>query len=212
MRIPGIVLISIVFLASCGQVDKPTISLYLAMQRGDLDQIERHIHWEANLNQPLPNGKLPLQMAAGMGRPIITKLLIKDGANLSAKDHEGKTALYRALESGRTQIADILLKSGAKLDPTAMLQDLVQAQVTDRDMLAFLIDRGAEINAVGKDGKTPLTQAIGYGNLLLTKQLIRAGADVNKADAQGNRPLKIATERNNPDIIRSLRRNGATTE
>lgn len=206
-----ILLLSTALLTACsqGQLDKPTVSFYLALKRGDLDQIERHIHWHADVNQPLPEGKLPLQITAAAGRPVIAKLLIRNGADLAAEDHEGKTALRRALENGRTQVADILLKSGAKLDATKMLQTLVRSQITDRDTLHFLLERGADIDAVGNDDRTPLTQAIHSNNLLLTKQLIRAGANVNKRDGQGKRPLEIATQEKNPDIIRILRRNGA---
>ena len=211
MRLTALIL-TIAFLTACGPLDKPTVSFYLALQRGDLDQIERHIYWDADLNQPMRGGELPLQIVAGAGRPIITKLLIKNGADLSTKDHEGKTALHRALETGRTQIADTLIESGAKLNPTEMLLTLVGAQINDRDTLRFLMQHGADINAVGEDGRTPLTQSIGNNNLLLTKQLIRAGADVNNRDGQGKRPLEMATQGKNPDIIRFLRRNGAAIE
>lgn len=209
MRNTLILLVSLLTLSACGQMDKPTVSFYLALQRGDLDQIERHIHWGADINQPLPKGELPLQIIAGDGRPVITKLLIKNGADINVKDGNGKTPLHWALENGRTQIADTLIDSGAKLDATAMLLTLVKQQVTDRDTLRFLVRYQADINAKNKSGETPLTLAIKKDNLLLTKNLIRAGANVDLKNSEGKRPLEIATQIKNPDIIRFLRRNGA---
>ncbi|MBU0498645.1 MAG: ankyrin repeat domain-containing protein [Gammaproteobacteria bacterium] len=211
MRIP-LILFLLALLSACGEVDKPSVGLYLAMQRGDLDQIERHIHWGADLNQPLPGGKPPLHMAAGAGRLAITRILLKQGADPAILDDEGQTALYRALESGRTQVADILVKNGARLDATPLLLTLVELQIKDRDVIAFLAERGADLNAPGGKGMTPLTQAIQDDNRVLVKQLIHAGADVNRPDAQGNRPLAVATQRGNRDIIRLLGREGATTE
>ena len=212
MRTAIALILTIATLAGCGQRDRPSITLYLAMKRGDLDQIERHIAWGADLNRPLSGGQPPLHMAAAAGRVVIGRLLIDHGADPNARDREGKSALYRALERGRTQVAEMLVRHGARLRPTALLHQLTRAGTADRDVLAFLLKRGADIDHLDPRGQTPLIQAIVDDNLRLVKHLIRAGADVNRADARGRRPLKIATEGGNGAIIRLLRRNGAEEE
>ena len=78
----------------------------------DLDQLERHIHWESDINALLPNGQYPLHVAAEKGRIIMVKTLLKHGAGIDRETAEGDTALDLAILTGRTQIAEILLDAG----------------------------------------------------------------------------------------------------
>ena len=70
-------LIMLLLLTGCAEPDRPTVSLYLAVQRGDIDQIERHIYWGANINQPDPEGQMPLHVAAREGQWVVVELLLK---------------------------------------------------------------------------------------------------------------------------------------
>lgn len=49
-------------------------------------------------------------------------------------------------------------------------------------MANFLIDRGADVNAQGANGITPLHWAARSGNLLVARLLLDRGADVNVYD------------------------------
>ena len=53
-------LILILSLAACGQPDPPTIGLYPAIHRGDINQIERHIKSGTDINQVDADGNRPL--------------------------------------------------------------------------------------------------------------------------------------------------------
>jgi ankyrin repeat protein len=48
-----------------------------------------------------------------MGTAGSTRLLLKHGANIDAKDNKGRTALQVALENGRDEIAMVLTEHGA---------------------------------------------------------------------------------------------------
>jgi Ankyrin repeats (many copies) len=65
-----------------------------------------------------------------------------------------------------------------------------------RDITAVkaLLDSGAELNAVGSSGATPLTQAAEMGNLEIARLLLEKGADVNHRNRQGHTPLHIAVD------------------
>ncbi|MBF0255923.1 MAG: ankyrin repeat domain-containing protein [Gammaproteobacteria bacterium] len=208
MRRLWLLCLLLVLTACSGPKEKPSISLYLAIQRGDLNQIERHIAWNADLNAPLPDGLPPLHMAAAAGRVAISRLLIERGADANGLDTQSKTPLYRALERGRTQVAEQLLKQGAKLDAAELLRQLLQAQTLDRDVVAFLQNQGANLNQLHQ-GRSLLGDAIRLNNLQLCKLLIRAGADVNLAETTGTSPLQLATASGNADIIRLLQQQGA---
>ncbi|MES9936036.1 MAG: ankyrin repeat domain-containing protein [Sedimenticola sp.] len=199
----------VLLLNGCGQPDRPTIGLYLAIQRGDIDQIERHIRWGADINKMDVDGRRPLHVAADRGRYVIARLLLKNGADINAPNREGHPPIHSALLAGRTQVAELFLKQGADFDGNRLLEQMVSNDTSDRDVVEFLLSRGADIDHIDPEGATPLTRAVGNNLRVMTKLLIAAGADVNKTDAAGNRPLDIALGENNQDIVRLLRRNGA---
>jgi hypothetical protein len=77
-----------------------------------------------------------------------------------------------------------------------------------------LIRRGANPNAKGVEGKTPLHHAVENGHFGSVKLLIAAGASVNVKDDNGVRPLTYAIgdkwPAGNKMLIKFLKRHGAT--
>ena len=63
-----------------------------------------------------------------------------------------------------------------------------------------LIEKGANINAQDKDGKTPLYHACEQGFLLAAEFLLSRGADVTMGTKQGITPLVIASQRNHKEV------------
>jgi cytohesin len=208
LKILSLVLSAVAF-AGCSQPDPPTIPLYLALQRADLDQIERHILHGADLNAEDPDGRRPLHVAAAAGKLVVAQMLLKHGADIDAPDARGHSPLYVALLAGRTQVADMLIKRGASFRPDELLREAAMSGVSDRDVVDFLVSRGADINHRGPDGRTPLIIAIERDDRLMTKLLVSRGADVNRTDSAGRRPLAAAHSVGNANIIRLLRQNGA---
>jgi ankyrin repeat protein len=191
-----------------GPKEEPSISLALAIQRADINQLQRHIVWGTDLNQPLGDGRPALLHAAESGHIVSVQMLLKAGASVDIKDQNGRDALYLALRAGHPKVADVLLKAGMRLELESLLQGLVADGLSDRDSLAFLKDRGANFNQLIK-GDTLLNQAVSRQRLEQAKQLILAGADANKADGAGLTPLQLAERLGNQDMIRLLKREGA---
>ncbi len=195
--------------AACSEPDRPSITLYLAVQRGDLDQLERHIHWGTDINSVLPNGQYPLHVAAEKGRIVMVKTLLKHGAEIDAADAAGETALALAILAGRTQIAEVLLGTGARLDASQLLLKAADADATDRDTLRFLLAHGADTEQRNADGDTALLIAIRRDNHRLATHLVREGAEVNVQAADGQSALALARELGFTELIQLLERNGA---
>lgn len=202
-------LVLIIGLSGCSDPGKPSISLNLAVEREDINQIERHIFWGSDINKPNINGETPLHVAATQGSYIVAKLLVEKGADMNATDQEGLTPLDRAALTSRTQIIEYLIEQGAEYDPDQLLQLVVRSGVTDRDIIPMLQRYGADIDHQNSEGKRPLAIAIANGDRVVVKNLIQNGADVNLADHTGTSPLSLALEQGNENIIRLLRRNGA---
>ncbi|MCB1859763.1 MAG: ankyrin repeat domain-containing protein [Gammaproteobacteria bacterium] len=202
-------IVMLLALCACGKPEQPTIGLYPAIQRGDIDQIERHIKWGADINQIDVDGRRPLHVAAAQGELVVVKLLLNNGADINARDGNGNTPVYTAVMQGRTQLAALLIEQGAQFDANEILDKAVMSDITDRDIVRFLTRYGADVNHLDANGSTPLMQAIGRDNRVLVKHLIAYGADVNHPDGNGKFPLDLATSRGNKDIASLLTRNGA---
>lgn len=209
MKRYSILLLLTFFFIACTAPDRPSISLYLALQRGDIDQIERHIHWGTDINELDPDGRRPLHVAAESGRVVVVKLLLKHGVEVNAPDQSNRTALERAVLAGRTQIADLLLANGAEIDASTLLMKAAVADSQDRDVVRWLVAQGADTEHRGTDGDTPLLVAVRRGNHRLIRHLIDNGADVNVKDASGTPAIVVARALGFQDIARWLRRYGA---
>jgi ankyrin repeat protein len=208
--------VSLVFLVilallvgGCGAPDKPSISLYLAVQRGDLDQLERHIFWKSDINARLPNGQHPIQVAAEKGRIIMVKTLLQHGVDIDSRSDEDQSAVDLAILNGRTEIAELLLERGATMDASQLLYHGARLGVTDRDIVRFLIARGADTEYRGEDGDTALLLAIRQDNHRLATHLVNEGADVNVKTEDGMSAVALARSLQFNELVRLLERQGA---
>lgn len=203
------VVLAAVIGTACSEPDRPSIPLYLAVQRGDLDQLERHIFWQTDINAMLPNGQYPLHVAADKGRFVMVKTLLKHGAAIDQSSQQGDSPLDLAILGGRTQVAELLLAQGAQLDPSGLLLKAAAAGTTDRDVIRFLISRGADTEQRDSSGDTPLLIAIRQDNHRLATHLVNQGADINVTDRAGQSALSLARQLQFPELIRLLERVGA---
>ncbi|MCG8060606.1 MAG: ankyrin repeat domain-containing protein [Candidatus Thiodiazotropha endolucinida] len=206
-------LLSIVCLSTligCSQPSEPTITLARAVQIGDIDQLERNIHWNADINKPGPEGMTPLHVAATKGSLVMTKILVKNGADFEITDPQGHTPLLKALIARNTIVAEYLFKNGAKLDPNTALHETAKLGSADRDVIGFLLRRGATLDNTDADGNTPLHSAILNDQRVVAKYLINRGASLDIRNRAGMSPLALAIERKNQDIERILRQFGAS--
>ncbi|MBO8436651.1 MAG: ankyrin repeat domain-containing protein [Spirochaetes bacterium] len=122
----------------------------------------------------------------------LARKLISAVSDINATDDDGDTALYCAVLNDDAELVSDLLEAGS--NPNAGEGDSVHLAIENGydDILALLLDSGADVNTL-KDGEvTPLTLA-----LLLRKEssallLIEKGADVNKCGWMQLSPISIA--------------------
>jgi uncharacterized protein len=83
------------------------------------------------------------------------------------------------------------------------------AERGDQALARTLIQQGADVNASGVDGSTPLHRAVFTDHFDVASLLIKAGAKVQAADRYGVTPLTLACLNGNSKMIRLLIEAGA---
>lgn len=116
--------------------------------------------------------------------------------------------IHSAIKNGDRNTVEEMVKKEPEtvnvLDPVTHNTPLHTATFNREEELAsFLVENGADVNAVNRYGGTPLQFAAANGGLKIAKMLIEKGADVNASSNNGNTPLHFAAG-NRKESIRSL--------
>ena len=146
-----------------------------------------------------------LFIAAHMGCSSILAFLLQKGVSPATSD----ATLWMATNS----IEDLRLLVSAGLSPNQRpyhgLHPLMYACRADKALdipkVQYLIDLGAEINAVGPEGRTALHYASRGNSVKLCELLLDAGADKTMYDDEGRTPLEVARSLDKKKIAQQLR-------
>jgi ankyrin repeat protein len=116
---------------------------------------------------------------AGDTRAIVAQLA--RGADANQKDNGGFTALILAARAGSVPAVQTLVRHGADANLRGGLNDWTPLMHTiHKNQIGTaraLLDGGADVNARGRSGETPLMMAAGYGYTPLVELLLEHGAD-----------------------------------
>ncbi len=149
-------------------------------QNGNAEIVEFLIQKGANVNTASRYGDTALMVAAKNGRVEVVKILVKHGADINAQDKYGHTALSLAKSKFHDAVISVLIKAGAK--QTAASEEEVPNPLFEpgisSEQVKELLKKGANINGVDGYGRTPLENALNYGNLELAISLIENGANI----------------------------------
>lgn len=84
-------------------------TLYIAVQKGDAEDVRRHIRTGIDINEVNDTYRwTPLHKAASMGHLEIVQILLESGADPNPKDKWGKTALEQAEAEGHAEVAALI--------------------------------------------------------------------------------------------------------
>jgi uncharacterized protein len=161
---------------------KSELDIFEAGVLGKLDRVKNLVTSDPSLARSYsPDGFTALALAAYLGQKEVTEYLIANGSDVNAvaKNPTGFTALTGATANNHTEIAKIL------------------------------VNHGADVNHRYEEGVSPLMEASLNGNAELAKFFLEEGADPNAKMKDGKSPLSFAKEKNHPEVVDILKKNGA---
>lgn len=154
-----------------------------------------------------------LHWAARFGLTRRAEALIDTGAiPVDAPDSEGMPPLFRAAYDEHLDTVRLLLDKGANVgavlesDNTTVLHNAIGGN--KKSVIELLIARGAQVDALSRDGFTPLHEAARSGYAEAASTLLDHGADI-LALADGQTPLHRAVRYNKDELARLLLSRGA---
>ena len=145
------------------------------------------------------SGQVALYIAMREGSPkVAAVLLASPRLNIDAANAAGETPLTMAALQGRLDWARKLIDRGAKVQKPGWSPVHYAATGPSTELLAMLLDRGADINARAPDMSTPLMMAVRFGPEDSVKLLVRRGAEksyINERDVTAAELARLADKR-----------------
>ena len=152
--------------------------------------------------------KLILSRAAVFGSTLLLSFAIL--GFLPGARARRQTSFARAAAEGKINRLRLLHMTGAKVNsPGNGCAPLFLAAGEGRlEVVRYLLDYGADVNARDTQGRTAATEAAFFGNIAVIRELALRGADLNAISHEGT-ALDIALKSNNAATIDVLRHYGA---
>jgi ankyrin repeat protein len=172
-------------------------ALMMTAKTGKADAVKVLLDHSAQVNARETWGDTTaLMWAVSEHHPTIVKMLVEHGADVNARSKFVPSASGRGFE-GTTPVAAKPDQRPEEFASGLLTPLMFAAREDDMESARLLVAGGADLNAVGGDGKDALSLAAFSGSYNIASFLVDSHAKVNQADAQRFTPLFWAVERRN---------------
>ena len=176
--------------------------LHCAVHQGQEEMVELLLEHKANINATCKKGNSALHMAASKGHRKIIRILLYQRINSRTVNHQGETALQLAVGTKHDEgTVPLLIKSRFDMDVQNPLTGNtalhLAVELKRSRIILFLLEKGASMNILNRDGLTPLQLACKLDNCGAASFLLERGAKVENRSSRGDTALHVcATEGN----------------
>jgi hypothetical protein len=128
-------------------------------------------HFRTDIGHQVYVGDTPLHLAAATHKPTLISKLLREGADVRARNRRGAEPLHYAVDGG---------PGSPRWDPIAQ-----------RESIAVLLTAGADPNALDKNGTSPLHRAVRNRCADAVAALLEGGADPRLHNGSGSTPMDL---------------------
>ena len=188
---------------------------WIAIELGDARCVQVAIQNGADVNCVIFNADFeattPLTTACASGDDPIVRILLDAGADARWYDPDAEmlsSAIVHACSGGHLSTVDLLLHHDKTLlelaNDSGWTPLFVAVFRQQTEIVQFLLDRGANVNALGPNGMTTLIVACHEYSLDMVRVLLNAGADVEARTPSQQTALHHAVLCHRVEIVREL--------
>jgi len=168
-----------------------TSPLLAAVQEGHIDTVRLLCECGAEIVCADTDGFTPVYLAAQLGNDEMVRVLYSLGADLEAPDNDGMTPVLTAAQENRVTVVRTLHALGANINTPDNVEAVsplhIAAETGHAEMVSVLIELGASVATVARDGNQPLWIAAHEGHLGCVRALSAVPGLPRRASAERKR-------------------------
>lgn len=199
--------LSLVWGGVAAQSQEQTDRMAKAVQFDDLAEVKRLLQDGVSPNL-LVRGGNPISVYAVRenSRATLNYLLTLKNLDVDQPNLSGETVLMMTSLYGWLPEVKVLVdKRGADINKVGWTPLHYACTNGHYEIAEFLLNKGAQVNALSNSDTTPLMMAVRSGNIQLVRLLLDRGADLQIRNHQGFSAIDVADLFNQEEISKGLR-------
>lgn len=196
----ALALFSVVLNVHAGVYD----DLIVAAANNETEKVLDLLNRGMDVNTTDMEGTSLVMMAARTNNHPLLEFLVRNRASLLKRNRYGDDALMLSAYNGDLDAVKMLVNAGAQIQHDGWTALHYAAYQGHAEVAAYLLDKGAEVNALAANRQTALMLAARYGHGDVVALLKGKNADLGIKDPQGKTAQDWALESGNTDLAKGL--------
>lgn len=178
---------------------------FIAVQRDNPGNLRGLLERGFDPNTPDPNGLTGFALALRADATKVAMVLAEHPAfDLNALNAAGESPLMLAAIRGNVAVSRRLVERGARINLPGWTPLHYAASGPAPELVALLLDRGAEVDAASPNASTPLMLAARYGSEASVTLLLARGADAGRRNQRDMNAAGFAAEAGRSALAQQL--------
>ncbi|EQC42493.1 hypothetical protein SDRG_00226 [Saprolegnia diclina VS20] len=187
--------------------------LVTAAEKGHFEVVLRLLDDRDSVDVDATNqeGKTALYQASCFGHVEICRALLKAHATVTVATTKGVTPIVIAIVVQNADVVELLLPS-VRINEPLLGSTLLHMAIQRRSVriVEVLVAHGADLEALDKDGRSPLVLAAHLGSAEILHQLAPAVSNIDAVFQDGYTALSVAVEQGHLGAVEALVQHGAS--